>query len=457
MTLNLPVDRSFRDPIHGFIDIYKHEANIIDDPIFQRLRRIKQLSFGYYVYHGAEHSRFGHSIGAMHVATKALEYIESNTKKFDKKFKLSKQDYLTVRLAALLHDVGHKPFSHALDNLKLEKHEDYSVHLVKKHFAEKIREAGLNPNNVAGLINNGPINPKKSFLADLVSGQLDIDKLDYLLRDSHYAGVKYGEYDLKRLLAALCVKNTDLAVLHDSYYAAIQLVFARYFMNEQVYLHKTKRAYEAMANTVVSYLLENETFDYPRIRDLNKQRKIEKFKEYDDAWFLREIRNTKDRNYRNIAEQIANRKHYEEVCDSFQLRGRILRHKEKDAIEKKMGSFPHASEQMATGFLQALKIHLEENLRSLKINPWEIIFDDYTFQPYKLRPYSRPFGYESSEDPATIRIYHSDSGLLEPIENIHPTLESFARNTPRIMRLFVHRTKKYRVSQFLHRKYKELF
>ena len=127
--MNIKPKKEFRDPIHGFIPIYDQEFEIIQDPVFQRLRRIKQLSFGYFVYHGAEHSRFGHVIGVMHLVERALNKIQENAKKIGITIDIPEYEIKLARFAALLHDVGHHPFSHALDNSKMipEKHEKYST------------------------------------------------------------------------------------------------------------------------------------------------------------------------------------------------------------------------------------------------------------------------------------------------------------------------------------------
>ena len=132
MSYEKPVSE-FRDPIHGFIPIYKYELEIINDPVFQRLRKIKQLSFGHYLYHGAEHSRFGHVLGVMHIVEKALRKIQTNVKKMDGHVEITDNDIKLARFAALLHDTGHRPFSHALDKTEAnpDDHEDYSVNSLR--------------------------------------------------------------------------------------------------------------------------------------------------------------------------------------------------------------------------------------------------------------------------------------------------------------------------------------
>ena len=120
-------EKKFRDPIHDFIQVNSIEAKIINTPIFQRLHNIKQLSLGYYVYHGAEHSRFGHMLGAMHVAGLAFDALKRNSGKLGELFDANDVDRQTIRIAALLHDVGHAPFSHSLENILGDEHEKYST------------------------------------------------------------------------------------------------------------------------------------------------------------------------------------------------------------------------------------------------------------------------------------------------------------------------------------------
>jgi len=182
--VNIKPKKEFRDPIHGFIPIYEQEFNIIQDPVFQRLRRVKQLSFGYLVYHGAEHSRFGHVIGVMHLVERALTKIQDNADKLETNVDITLEDIKLARLAALLHDVGHHPFSHALDESEPipEKHEKYSVKLVENHFEKYLTEKQVE--DVVKLI-QGTYHLEKPFLTDLINSQIDMDRCDYLLRDSY--------------------------------------------------------------------------------------------------------------------------------------------------------------------------------------------------------------------------------------------------------------------------------
>jgi len=285
---------SIRDPIHGFIHFNEWEKSIIDHPWFQRLRRIRQLAFTEYVYPGATHTRFEHSLGVMHLATSMFLRIISKCRKdlfgyLNSKEPLTKTKFRSevihalqmLRIAALLHDVGHGPFSHAMETVLPRDpsgaqytHEDYSyaatVQLkdridgsrwntdwAKRAGCEKVRAQEV----ASLLVKRADIKAKVGRLwplaRTLLNSQLDADRLDYLLRDSHYAGVKYGVFDLERVLEALtfCVDYPDkqdatpeimLALEEADFEAAESVVLARHRMNTMVYFHKTRRIFDLM-------------------------------------------------------------------------------------------------------------------------------------------------------------------------------------------------------------------
>jgi len=210
-----------RCPIYGFIQINDWEREIINHPCFQRLRRIRQLGWTDYVYPCAMHTRFEHSLGVMHIAAMLYERIAQNSREI-LKTTLGynddglKRDRTLVRLTALLHDIGHAPFSHASEELfplksedadgKRYKHEDYSAQIVRQHFQDIITHHPLNRNygfeaeHIARLLENSAEAGNALFWRSLVVGQMDADRMDYLLRDSLHAGVDYGKFDWRRLL-----------------------------------------------------------------------------------------------------------------------------------------------------------------------------------------------------------------------------------------------------------------
>lgn len=259
-----------RDPIHGFVTLSDWERDIIDHPVFQRLRRIRQLAWTDMVYPGAMHTRFEHSLGVMHVATRMFDRITEARKPLLEDLGFTedglKRQRILIRLSALLHDVGHSPFSHAGEDLmpldpatrKPFKHEHYSAALVRSLMTDVIDDNQQNRRNhhiraaeVADYIARAPdLTPERIFWRELISSQLDADRADYLLRDSYHVGVRYGHYDLNRLVGSITVaidENTGgprLAIEEGGWHAAEGLIWARYQMFTQVYFHKTRVAYD---------------------------------------------------------------------------------------------------------------------------------------------------------------------------------------------------------------------
>ncbi len=217
-------------------------VSLIDTPEFQRLRRIRQLGLAHFAYQGAEHSRFTHSLGVLHLTTRILNKLEGS-------YDISKSNRTAVRAAALLHDIGHGAFSHVIEPIQMFHHEAFSIESVLsedtrsgrllKNFSSEL------PEKVAGII-RGDFRP--AALAQLVSSQLDADRMDYLLRDSLMTGAKYGIYDLEWIIKSLEIdkENDRLYVSARGVYAVEDYLQARYYMFRQVYFHRTLRAAEAI-------------------------------------------------------------------------------------------------------------------------------------------------------------------------------------------------------------------
>lgn len=283
----------FRDPIHNFIEVRELEAEIINSKPFQRLRNIKQLALTYYIYHGAEHTRFGHSLGVMHLVTKAFnaaigEYSEQFP---EKKYKWYEQ---ILRLIALTHDIGHAPFSHASEKVFPDGlvHEDYTEKIIKKkeisdiiskigqEFKNKYgNEYDITPDLICDIYlgrEAGP-NSEFTFLKSFMDSELDCDKMDYLLRDSYYCGVKYGMFDVERLINSLTICYTEdtprLAIKSGGVQAFEEFVLARYFMFIQVYFHRTRRYFDIMLENALRSVLPDKV--YPE--DINE------YLEWDDC------------------------------------------------------------------------------------------------------------------------------------------------------------------------------
>lgn len=277
----MPRPKTFevRDPIHGFVPFSEWERDVINHPVFQRLRRIRQLAWTDLVYPGAMHTRFEHSLGVMHTATLMFDQIRTHSADLLRDLGFSEagivKDRQTVRLAALLHDVGHAPFSHAGEDLmptdettgKPFKHETYSAALIRVMMADvidghRLNDLDIRAADIADLIEGGPLSQRKLFWRQIVSSQLDADRADYLLRDSYHLGVHYGRYDLGRIITSLtAVQNGEidapvLAIDEGGWHAAESLLWARYQMFTQVYLHKTRVAYDLHIADAMAQLLQ---------------------------------------------------------------------------------------------------------------------------------------------------------------------------------------------------------
>lgn len=221
--------KNFNDPVYGFVTIpYPLLFDIIEHSWFQRLRRIKQLGLTHFVYPGAQHTRFQHVIGAMSLTQNALETLEH------KGIQITQEEKEAVLAAILLHDIGHGPFSHTLEGLLVKElnHEAISLHLMQelnKEFKGKLNLC------IQIFTNQYP----KHFLHQLVSSQLDMDRLDYLRRDSFYSGVQEGVVGQDRIINMLNVHNDELVVDEKGIYSIEKFLIARRLMYWQVYLHKT--------------------------------------------------------------------------------------------------------------------------------------------------------------------------------------------------------------------------
>jgi hypothetical protein len=240
--------RNYRDPLHNIITLDESVpedrllVNLIDSAEFQRLRRIRQLGLAMFTYQGAEHSRFTHSIGVMHLMTRALDLLASH-------HKITEEKRVVGRAAALLHDLGHGPLSHVVEKVFRFHHEDWTRRIILDPATEVnqiLRSYDDQLPERLALVYQHEYSP--AFIWQLVSSQLDCDRMDYLLRDSLMTGAKYGVYDLEWVLHALRVDPQSDRVYVESkgLYAVEEYLQARYYMFRQVYFHRTLRSAEAV-------------------------------------------------------------------------------------------------------------------------------------------------------------------------------------------------------------------
>lgn len=264
-------EKIYRDSVHNIIrlktdtDEGKLLVRLIDTAEFQRLRRVRQLGLAYFAYQAAEHSRFTHSLGALHLATRILAKLDSS-------YKISDEAKTAVRCAALLHDIGHGAFSHVIETILGFHHEDFTIEAVlseETEVGQVLRGYSNNlPEDVADII-RGTFRPMA--LAQLVSSQLDVDRMDYLLRDSLMTGAKYGIYDLEWIIKSLEIdeENDRLFVSARGIYAVEDYLQARYYMFRQVYFHRTLRSAESILRSLL-------------------RRALHLFQNGENIWFARE-------------------------------------------------------------------------------------------------------------------------------------------------------------------------
>ena len=235
-----------KDPVHSYIHIhYEVIWNCLDSKEFQRLRRIRQLGGDFQVYPTAEHSRFSHSLGVYEIVRRMVTEVKSLC------IELTEYEKVCVMLAGLLHDVGHGPFSHAFEHVTNHSHEEYTAKIIlgDTELNSILRAVSKKmPEDIVSIIQHTHEN---DILNQIVSGQLDADRMDYLLRDSYFTATSYGQFDLERILRTMRVRKTSegrkvIVVKHTGIHSVEDYIMARYQMYWQVYYHPVARSYEAV-------------------------------------------------------------------------------------------------------------------------------------------------------------------------------------------------------------------
>jgi len=231
-----------KDPVHGYVEVEALLLPLLDSPPLQRLRYVKQLAFSYLVYPGANHTRFEHSLGTMFLADVAA-----------RRFGLADDERMLVVGAGLLHDIGHGPFSHASEPLMEEylhrTHDDIDT-ILKRDMAGCIRDAGFDPDEICAIVRG------KHRLSGIIHGDLDVDRMDYLLRDAYYTGAPYGTVDAQRLIRHLVHTPEGTVLDENGVNAAESLLIARTLMRPSVYYHHVSRIAESMFQLAVMEHLE---------------------------------------------------------------------------------------------------------------------------------------------------------------------------------------------------------
>lgn len=275
MSEEIRIEKKINDSIHGFIGLSRIELDLVDTPIFQRLRRIKQVSPADFVFPGATHTRFSHSIGSKYL----MEQVLSHVKKENGPIAHNVEETQKLRLAALLHDLGHYPLSHtgekAVERAGGRSHEDFGADLMKLFLKEKL--ATYSADELSALIRG--VEPR-SLYCQILSSKLDVDKLDYLMRDSYHAGVTYGQIDINRIIRAMSFDKEDHMVFENAGPALENALVGRYHLYRVVNQHKAVTAFELMAERIYFLLMQNGTM--PRPDDLIKDNDVLSLTTYDD-------------------------------------------------------------------------------------------------------------------------------------------------------------------------------
>lgn len=299
---------------------------LLDTPEFQRLRRIRQLGGVFQVYHTAEHSRFSHSLGVYEIVRRMTEEVP------DIGGSLSRQEKLVVLCAALLHDVGHGPYSHSFERLSHCSHEQMTMRLILEdtdiHTVLAEADPSL-PAQVAAVIQGTCPNP---LLCDLISSQLDADRMDYLLRDAYETGTSYGTFDLERILRCLRVKNGRLCIKESGMHSVEDYIMARYHMYWQVYLHPVARAYEVMLQLFFDRYSEvRSQLKIDLLENVFHLSELTCFLELDDCRLvtgLQQASVSDDRILADLADRLLNRRLFDWIeepdpSQEFQIRRRL--------------------------------------------------------------------------------------------------------------------------------------
>lgn len=388
-----------RCPIHGFIRFSKNERRVIDHPLFRRLRWIRQLALTELLYPGATHTRFEHSLGVMEVATRIFDSLaRSNGDVMEATFgevpqfgekPLAKARQI-VRLAALLHDVGHCCFSHAAEEViqKDSDHESLTVHVLTAPDMPGVQLDRMYFPDCAALVARlvkpgGNLPPQLQVLRDVVSGQADADRTDYLLRDSHHCGVDYGVFDYRRMIECLTLwrhpegaGGLEIALHRDGIHTFEALVLARYQMNTQVYYHRVRRIYDV-------YL--REYFQAKGPADFDTPRKI---LDQNDVTMTARILADADREgdpCQPWAKRIRDRRHHRRVYESDEDTDAILLPKVKAAFQKVQGEYSTIDFRLDVADVTTHKLLRQGDMDDSGHVPFRVIDTDGTASPIAQR------------------------------------------------------------------------
>jgi len=364
-------DTFIRDPLYGFISLSKRERNLISSSVMQRLTRIKQLAHTYMVYPSAAHTRFEHSLGALYVAGRVCD-----------RFKLREKDTQIIRIGALLHDVGHGPFSHVFEEIIGETAAEQFSH---EKITQSIIETNAELKNKIGTYWEELINvlrtERETVRSEILSGSLDCDKLDYLRRDSYHTGVAYGVFDFERVVRNVCAikdgERTYIGISDKGKDAIESYRMARYLMHAQVYEHHARLVADDMFLRAVSFALDEGVLDHDA---LNPKKDLDHFLRYylslDDYSIQHQIINNSTGKAKKVMEDLLNRNllkraymiplSKEAIPDFLERRNFIqMSKKEIKELECKIGNKAGLEDDRLILHFQSIKIKLYEHFEEV--------------------------------------------------------------------------------------------
>jgi HD superfamily phosphohydrolase len=333
--------KTIRDPIHGDIKLEGLFLDLIEAPEIQRLYNIKQLGFAHLVFPGAHHTRLEHSLGAYHLASKVAEFLD-----------FEKDEKEIIKIAAFLHDIGHGPFSHTLESLLRQAldidHVDLTEKLIfgENTIFEPDETDFIGSPSVFDILNNSSIDKKeivsiirgkthkKPYLSQILNSSIDVDQLDYLVRDSYYTGVAYGLIDVERFLQTLIIEKNKLAVKKKGIGVVENILMARALMYSSVYFHKTVRIAELMLSKSIEMIINYKPFKFFKMTDselLNELKKMDSY-QYEIATRIK-YRKLFKQAYTISKSNLSNK----DINKIKQLENTNFRKKKEREIEKSLG------------------------------------------------------------------------------------------------------------------------
>ena len=387
-----------RDPVHGLVKLSEKEIAVINTGTFQRLRRIRQLAMAFLVYPGALHTRFDHSIGVMYIAGRICDRLNQLGSE-----SITDEDGERIRLAALLHDIGHGPFSHVSEHLL-----DWCMNIRGQETGKPVREK-IHEKVTVDIIENDPEIEKilskeerkfvvkmiqgketRDFRRDIVSSDLDADKMDYLLRDSYFAGVQYGNYDLEKIIESFRVRKSKnesyLAMSDEGIYALEQLLLAKRHMTQQVYRHRVRSISDAMIVRGIQLAIRDGNEELKRLYQYEEKSKfIKNYVQSHDERLIDILKDCDQKKAKEIFKRLYERKLFKMISeiplkdiDDAVAKRQLLQMDNEQKLQWERKIAEHISIEVDYVIVEKLQIQNPNyGSRSYNLNPESImIFDE---------------------------------------------------------------------------------